>query len=193
MWVCRCICGNTTTVTGTSLTSGCTRSCGCLHLEVLHTGVRPKIHGKTKTPIYITWINMRRRCNDPKDASFPSYGGRGISVCPEWDSSFLAFYSDMGDIPPGKTLDRIDVNEGYSVKNCRWASMQEQGRNRRSNRLVEAFGRVQTLTAWAEEFEIPISRLRLRLHRGWPPEKALQKKKYETIAKSIRLQDLRPL
>lgn len=92
-------------------------------------------HGMSKTRIYRIWTNMNYRCRNERSSAFPNYGGRGITVCERWRDSFEAFLADMGEPPPGTTLDRIDNDSGYSPDNCRWTSVEVQSQNRRSNRL----------------------------------------------------------
>lgn len=89
-----------------------------------------KTHGMSRTRIYSTWKEMRRRCSNPNHSDWEFYGGRGITVCAEWDS-FEQFHADMGDRPPGKSLERIDNSKGYSPDNCKWATHTEQVINRR--------------------------------------------------------------
>lgn len=88
-------------------------------------------HGLSKTRTYKTWEMMIQRCHNPKFDGFFRYGGRGIFVCDAWRASFLSFLSDMGHRPVGTTLDRIDVNTGYSKENCRWVGQSEQRFNTR--------------------------------------------------------------
>jgi len=85
------------------------------------------------TRAYRCWTGMKQRCSNPNSPSYPDYGGRGLIVCPEWRGrhDFPTFYRDMGDPPPGKSLDRRNNNAGYSPENCRWATKSVQNYNRR--------------------------------------------------------------
>jgi hypothetical protein len=98
---------------------------------------------------------MKRRCENPNDKDFPRYGGRGITVCPEWSTSFEAFLSCLGPRPAGMTLDRIDASRGYEPGNVRWATAKVQGRNRRGTFTWHIKGRLfQSITEAAAAFEV---------------------------------------
>lgn len=102
---------------------------------------RRRTHGHSRarkgnpTPTYKAWQGMWERCTKPQHKSYPRYGGRGITIAPEW-SSFERFLSDMGERPPGLSLDRIDNDGPYSKDNCRWATRLEQVRSRSSTKLT---------------------------------------------------------
>lgn len=79
---------------------------------------------------YYSWCDLRKRCNSPKNKNYPNYGGRGIKVCPEWDR-YEQFLSDMGEMPPGYSIERIDVNGNYCKENCKWIPLKDQYKNKR--------------------------------------------------------------
>lgn len=91
-------------------------------------------HGLSGLRAYNSWFNMRNRCSNPDNPSYPRYGGRGITVCDRW-SDFANFYADMGERPEGMTLDRRDNDGNYEPGNCRWATRSEQQRHRTHDAL----------------------------------------------------------
>lgn len=95
-------------------------------------------HGMTKTPEYAAWMAMKMRCLNPRNAEFVRYGARGIAVCDRWIASFENFFEDIGPRPDGHSLDRIDNDGNYEPGNCRWATITEQGRNKRTAKLSPA-------------------------------------------------------
>jgi hypothetical protein len=125
------------------------------------------------TPEYSSWRSALQRCCDPTFVYYSYYGGRGITVCERW-RDFSNFYADMGPRPtPQHTLDRIDNDGPYAPKNCRWATRQEQARNRRSNRMLTHNGETLCLSEWAERIDLPANALYMRLYNGWSTEQAL--------------------
>lgn len=129
-------------------------------------------HGKFGTQIYRVWSNMLTRCTNPNHTQYKDYGGRGIKPCEEW-LKFENFYADMGEIPPGMTLERRENDKGYSKNNCVWATQQQQSVNRRNNRVIEYQGVKKTLTQWAKDTGIPKSTLHNRIVVfGWELNRA---------------------
>jgi hypothetical protein len=89
-------------------------------------------HGMTHTPEYQAWRSMKRRCYSPRDKGYADYGGRGITVCPEWLHDFQAFYDHVGPRPTSQhSIDRIDNNEGYRPGNVKWSTQSGQNWNQR--------------------------------------------------------------
>ena len=103
--------------------------------EVIHGHSHGGPNG-TPSPTYHSWAMMRQRCSNPNTAGYENYGGRGITVCPNW-SSFRLFLEDMGERPLGTSLDRIDNDGNYSPGNCRWATDAEQRANRRCSVRIQ--------------------------------------------------------
>ena len=171
VWLCKCDCGNDTIVSVHKLRTGSTKSCGCIRRENLSSGIR-KTHGMHNTPEYETWCAMIKRCNNEKCDSYKNYGGRGITVCNEW-LDFEKFYADMGNRPKNSTIERINVNGNYEPCNYKWATKKEQGRNKRTNRLIEFRGSTRCLSELAEQYKINMKTLWARLKSGWSMEKAL--------------------
>lgn len=170
LWECSCQCGERTLVGSQSLKRGITTSCGCYRKE-MHT-----THGAHKSTEYGIWHGMLDRClSDRKPDVYARYGGRGIDVCPEW-LDFSNFYRDMGPRPNGfMTIERINNDAGYHPGNCRWATMLEQGQNRRNSRHLNFDGRLMTLRQIMDEVKcpLPFNVVNARICDGWSVEDAL--------------------
>lgn len=129
-WKCLCRCGNTKSVSRSSLIKGTSRSCGCLNRESASARAYKHGYGCRTSRTYRIWCGMRTRCSNSNASNWKDYGGRGIHFCSEWED-FSIFLHDMGECPPNLTLERIDVDQGYSPANCKWASYKEQNMNKR--------------------------------------------------------------
>jgi hypothetical protein len=116
---------------------------------------------------------MRTRCYDSNYKKFYNYGGRGITICDQWLVSFEAFLADVGERPPGCTLERRENDGNYDPGNCYWATKAEQSRNKRNNRWITFRGERKVLVDWAASRGMSPQVLRYRINRGWSPERAL--------------------
>jgi len=185
-WRCHCLCGNDVTVSGGNLRKGSegrkggTRSCGCLRREIrrLLAKGRPPLHGAARkghaTPEYRTWQKIKERCYVPACKSYPDYGGRGITMCDRWRTSFPAFLEDMGLRPSTlHTIERRDNSAGYTPDNCCWATRREQNRNKRSNTVLTWNDQTHCLSRWSEIVHIPERVLSDRHRANWSTERIL--------------------
>lgn len=170
MWVCTCVCGNVSVVSGASLRYGSTKSCGCLssdtavRIHTKHGHSRKDVSSKT----YHTWEGMISRCTCKTDYRYTSYGGVGINVCDRW-RKFENFLEDMGEKPAGLTLDRIDGRLGYSKANCRWATTMDQVLNRRCSIWVVRGGIRKVLKHWCLELSISYGKALRMVRAGANP------------------------
>ena len=167
---CVCDCGNTKPIRWDHLKYGETLSCGCLHTEMLQR--RNTIHGQSSTRTYKIWTGMRTRCNNPKCKAYPNYGGRGIKVCERWDS-FENFLEDVGEIPKGMEIDRINNDGNYELGNVRVATRKINVANRRNTLTVEIDGQTKTLAEWCENNGVNYKTAHERMRRGWTPQEAV--------------------
>lgn len=167
-WHCKCDCGRMCIAYGQDLRRGKFKSCGCLNAERIFK------HGQSRTKEYRTWLTMRQRCENPKNAAFQFYGGSGILVCERW-KEFENFRADMGEAPtPKHTIDRIAGTKGYEPGNCRWATYAEQNRNITRNVWVEIDGVSKVVQDWCKEFGIGRKTVETRVRNGWDLIEALR-------------------
>lgn len=170
-WNCLCDCGTMHVAPTNALTSGHTKSCGCLQAETMSRG--NVVHGLSGTQVHIAWQNMRARCENQNNEAFKNYGGRGIKVCDRWQT-FENFLADMGQPPTSRhSIERINNGSGYDPGNCIWATRSKQSRNKRDNVWVTMQGRKMILKDWCKELGIHPSTVYRRLSRGYSAEAAL--------------------
>lgn len=160
--LCRCICGIERMVRTDGLTPSSSGGCGCRKRSDFIARVTK--HGKCRFPEYAVWASMKDRCLNKNSTAYPYYGGRGISVCQEWQNSFVAFICDMGRRPSNKhTLERVDNECGYGKNNCAWESRIAQMNNTRWNRQVVIDERTLSVSQWARALGLSRSTFENRL------------------------------
>lgn len=169
VWMCKCDCGNIKPILGRSIRSGATVSCGCYNLNSLSS--RVSTHGESKnrkkTAEYNCWISIKDRCCNTKTKAYKDYGGRGIIICEKWRYSFDDFLEDMGRKPTIRhSIDRIDVNGNYEPSNCRWATAQEQSKNKRTTVLHDHIGLSLMKSEWAKLLNISATLISKHMNEG---------------------------
>lgn len=179
-WTCVCDCGETRKVTSGALTSGHSKSCGCLQREIVARVSKEQntIHGMSHTPVFNSWNSMVQRCYNPKSSSFKDYGGRGIVACEFLRASPENLKTILGERFQGFSLERINVNNGYAcgscsecllrgwIKNIKWGTHKEQARNKRNSLLVEIDGQVKAAGEWEEIYGLYESCISNRIRNG---------------------------
>jgi hypothetical protein len=166
VWLCQCKCGTQKEIRASDMVQGSVKSCGCEHTKRIAKA--STTHGMTNTRTYSIWQAMRLRCNRINQ----DYSCRGITYDKRWDS-FENFYLDMGEVPEGMSIDRIDPNGNYEKSNCRWATQEQQANNKRSSVFIEYNGKKQTVSQWAKELNMNHYTLRSRLKKGLSAEQVL--------------------
>jgi hypothetical protein len=172
-WVCQCDCGKTTIVSSQNLRNGHTKSCGCYNSNM--TTLRNTRHGQSNTRLYKIWKGIKKRCYNQNSEKYPDYGGRGITVCPEW-RDFITFrdWALSNGYGDNLSIDRINVNMNYEPSNCRWATSKEQANNKTDNHVLQFRGVKKTVAEWADVVGIDKRLVYDRISRyGWSVERAL--------------------
>ena len=133
-FLCKCqYCGKEKIIARSNI--GKQKSCGCQQ----HTSQARK-HGfathMKRNRLYHIWQGIKFRCNNPKSKDYKNYGGRGIQMCEEWPNDFMVFRSWAleNGYEEHLTIDRIDVNGNYEPSNCKWSTVAEQNRNKRTTK-----------------------------------------------------------
>lgn len=173
-YLCECECGNIKIVEKSQLTTGHTKSCGCLQKE--STRKRSNYHGLSKTKIYSIWCGIKDRCYRKKCTDYVNYGGRGITVCDEWKDNFITFYNWAinNGYKDGLTIERINVNGNYEPSNCIWIENALQSKNKTNSHYLTYNGKTQIIEDWAKEMKLNNgSTIRGRLKLGWTLEESL--------------------
>lgn len=154
IWNCRCSCGTERPVRAAHLSSGASKSCGCVRPPRKHGAATAKPEGFPKK--YRTWRSIRARCNNPNHKNAGIYHGK---LCDEWQD-YRRFAADVPDPPDDSlTIDRIDNEKGYEPGNVRWVSFNEQHRNQRNCKWITYNGQTKLLTEWARELGVSPSTL----------------------------------
>ena len=173
LWECQCDCGNTTIVYPQQMITGRQKACRCGKSVTFHE-MHYK-HGGAGTRLYEIWCSMKKRCNNPHAKNYARYGGRGITVCSEWEQfePFQDWALSVG-YAEALTLERKDVNGNYCPENCTWIPQKRQARNRTSNKNIQINGETHTLVEWCEIRKLNYSTVYSRIRRGATPEVALE-------------------
>lgn len=164
-WVCSCDCGGERITNRDMLIRGKATDCGCM---------KPYSYRKDFPRLYRIWSGMKQRCLNPKSDSYKDYGGRGITVCEEWQKDFEPFarWALVNGYDDGLTIDRRNVNGNYEPSNCRWITAFEQAGNTRKNINITYNGQTKTLSEWCRELNLNFGTVKYRLKVGYSVEQA---------------------
>lgn len=180
VWKCLCECGNIHYIDGRSLTTGHTKSCGCSTGLLISEAKTINKEITAKYPrLYNIWVHMRQRCNNPNNKDYHNYGGRGITICNDWNEfePFLEWALDNG-YEKGLEIDRINNDGIYEPHNCRWTTDLMQVRNRRVCIYQWIDGNKMTISEIAEKYHINATTLYHRYHsQGLRNDELINKKK----------------
>lgn len=183
----RCDCGQERLVLKKNLAYGNSTSCGCLFREMV--AARNRIHDGSGSNLYNRWRGLKTRCYNPKSERYPNYGGRGITVCPQWLHSYETFrdWAISNGWDPTLSLERIDVDQGYSPENCCFIPMSAQVLNTTKSRWLTCWGETKILSEWItdQRCKVAYKTLAYRVKSGWPADIAL------TLAPHARNRPLR--
>lgn len=162
-FLCKCECGNEVVRAMSTLSNGAKTSCGCDKSSY----IQKYFNDESKSFLYTTWSGMRQRCKNPNSSAYKYYGGRGVTVCKEWDEDFFAFekWAKQNGARKGLQIDRINVNGNYEPSNCRWVDAITQANNKRSNRIIEYKGQSHTVMGWSRITGIQESAIRSRIDK----------------------------
>lgn len=186
LWLCKCDCGKEKIVKGQDLKRGATRSCGCLRDETVKNQAQMYPADVRIKRLRHIWHGMLRRCNDPNHNCYHHYGGRGISVCDEWnDYVSFARWSLKNGYDDNLSIDRINNDGNYEPSNCRWVTPREQLYNKRTNRFATINGITKTITEWSEEYGQDPNTVFTRIGKGMALEEALSKRTHRHGGRGI--------
>jgi hypothetical protein len=171
LWKWKCDCGQEIDRVFQPIKEGRFVSCGC-HRD--QQSALRATHGKSGSRTYRAWIEMKARIGGKDESSRRHYRDRGITISERW-SSFEAFLSDMGECPPGMSIERIDNNGNYQPGNCRWATQREQLANTRRTIRIDLNGEERCLKHACQETGANYDRVRARIRSGMPPQEAFDR------------------
>ena len=181
-YLCQCDCGNFKIVSNHSLKSGNTKSCGCLHKEILiQRNKDNRIHHPENERLLRIWRAMLHRCYKETDEHYDYYGGRGIKVCDDWhDFETFQKWALANGYADNLTIDRLDGNKDYCPENCSWATMTVQNNHKSDTKWLTYKGKTQSLSDWCRELGLDYFRIKARLNSlGWSVEDAFEYGKYK--------------
>lgn len=170
-WKCICDCEKITWVDAGCLTSGNTKSCGCVKINFFLT------HGLSETRLYNIWTDMKQRCYNSNSKAYEYYGGRGIVICDEWKEDFTNFYNwaNENGYSDELTIERKDCNGNYEPSNCCWITQFEQHGNTRRNKFIEHNNEKHTVAEWARIKNMHPQTIWSRIRLGWNIDDAIEK------------------